>query len=207
MKLSRAKAFISIILTVFCLLFSYQLLIFAQQPETNIPAELQELLRGKSSDFSSAASQLKETDLPAALAVIELLKFKALHQEISASVDQIKSFESKIKSRLENSSVISFSKTDTCCKKIEAKEIEITGQKLVIPEYYIAEVSLAITGVIPTGEAGTIFPDIQVNIFSQSDITEYGLFIDGKAIPNNNVDYQRNVPVFSQRILPETEFS
>jgi len=94
MKLLRAKAFTSIIFIAFCLLFSYQLLIFAQQPETNIPAELQELLQGKSSDFRSAASQLKETDLPAALAIVELLKFKALHQEIPASIDQINVFES-----------------------------------------------------------------------------------------------------------------
>ncbi|MFZ5952456.1 MAG: hypothetical protein ACOYXC_17275 [Candidatus Rifleibacteriota bacterium] len=187
MKLSRAKALTSIIFIAFCLLFSYQFLIFAQQPTTNIPAELQELLQGKSSDFSSAASQLKETDLPTVLAVIELLKFKALHQEISANVDKINAFESQIKSKLAKSSVVSFSKTDTCCKKIEAKEIEIAGQKLVIPEYYIAEVSLAITGVIPTGEAGTVFPDIQINIFSQSALTEYGLFIDGKAIPNNKI--------------------
>ena len=89
MKLSRAKAVTSIVFIAFCLLFSYQFLIFAQQPATNIQVELQELLQGKTLDFSSAAAQLKEADLPAALTIVELLKFKALHQEIPASIDQI----------------------------------------------------------------------------------------------------------------------
>ncbi len=187
MKLSRAKAVTSIVIIAFCLLFSYQFLSFAQQPATNIQVELQELLQGKTSDFSSAAAQLKEADLPAALTIVELLKFKALHQETPASIDQINKFESQIKYRLAKSSVVSFSKTDACRKKIEAKEIEIAGQKLVIPEYYIAEVGMAITGVIPTGEAGTVFPDFQVNLFSQSNITEYSLVIDGNAVQQNNI--------------------
>jgi hypothetical protein len=120
MKLLRVKAFTSIMLTAFCLLFSYQFLIFAQQPETKCPAELKELLQGKSSDFTAAASQLKETDLPAALAVVELLKFKALHQEIPASGGQINAFESRIKVGLENSPVVSFCKNETCRKKFLA---------------------------------------------------------------------------------------
>jgi hypothetical protein len=86
MQLVRFKAFTNTIFIAFCLLFSYQFLIFAQQPETTFPTEIQELLQGKSSDFRSAASQLKETDLPAGLAAVELLKFKALHQEIPATL-------------------------------------------------------------------------------------------------------------------------
>jgi hypothetical protein len=167
-------------------------LIFAQQPETKCPAELKELLQGKSSDFTAAASQLKETDLPVALAVIELLKFKALHQEIPASLDQINNFESQIVARLENSSVVSFTKTDTCRKKVEATEIKVAGQKIAIPEYYISEAGLTITGVIPTGEAGTVFPDIQVNLFSQSNITEYSLVIDGNAVQQNKIGALKN---------------
>jgi hypothetical protein len=187
MKLVRSKAFSGIIFIAFCLLLSYQFLLFAQQPETKCPAELQELLQGKSSDFTAAASQLKETNLPAALAVIELLKFKALHREIPVNVDQINDFEAIIESRLKNSSVVSFSRTETCRKKVEAKEIEIAGQKIAIPEYYTAEVGLSITGVIPTGEAGTIFPDVQVTFFSQSPLTAYSLTIDNKPVPPEKI--------------------
>jgi hypothetical protein len=205
MKLSRAKAFTSIVFIAFCLLFSYQLLIFAQQPETNIPTELQELLQGKSSDFCSAASMLKETDLPAALAVVDLLKFKSLHQEIHASIDQINDFETQIKSRLEKSSVVSFSKTDTCRKKIEAKEIEVAGQKLVIPEFYIADIGLAITGVIPNTEAGTMFPVIQIDVFSQTEIAEYCLKIDNKEVPTNKISLVKNGDELSLIFCPDLD--
>jgi hypothetical protein len=187
MKLGRAKAFSGIIFIAFCLLFSHQFLIFAQQPETKFPVELQKLLQGKSSGFSSAASQLKETDLPAALAAVELLKFKALHREIPVNVDQINDFEAIIESRLKKSSVVSFSKTETCRKKVEEKEIEISGRKILIPQHYVADNKLAVTSVMPAGETGTIFPDIQITFFSQTPLTAYSLRIDGKPVPPEKI--------------------
>ncbi|MEW6710136.1 MAG: hypothetical protein AB1403_09975 [Candidatus Riflebacteria bacterium] len=56
-----------------------------------------------------------------------------------------------------------------------------------IPEFYVSETGLAITGVIPAGEAGTLFPDIQINIYSASEIVEYRLLIDGKAVSNSKI--------------------
>lgn len=165
MKLSGVKTFSSIFLVLLGLIFSYQHLILAQGNDFLLPQNLNELLAGKKTDLSSVAAEIGENDLPAALAIVELLKFKAPHREIPANIDQINSFEAKVKLRLEKSSVVSFTKTDSCRKKIEKKEIEFTGQKLVIPEFYIADIGLAITGVIPNSETGTMFPVIQIDVF------------------------------------------
>jgi hypothetical protein len=178
-------------------------LLFAQQPETKFPAELQELLQGKTSDVSSAASQLKETNLPTALAAVELLKFKALHREIPVNVGQINDFETIIKSRLKNSSVVSFSRTETCRKKVEAKEIQISGRKVLIPQHYVANNNLAVTSVMPAGEAGTIFPDVQVTVFSQSPLTAYSLTIDNKPVPPEKIGLFKDNEEFGLIFRPD----
>ncbi|MEW6712070.1 MAG: hypothetical protein AB1403_19770, partial [Candidatus Riflebacteria bacterium] len=83
--------------------------------------------------------------------------------------------------------MVSFSKTETCRSKINSHEIEVDGQKITVPEYYVANVGLIITDVVPTGEAGTVFPDIQINFVSQSPIAEYSLNIDGNTVPNGKI--------------------
>jgi hypothetical protein len=191
MKLLRAKELISLF-CIICLLFTYQHSVQAKESESQLPELLNELLTGKTSAFSFVAAQLPETDLPAALAAVELLKFKALHQEIPLTVEQVSKFETLIKSRLQNSFIVSFSKTQSCVKKVEAKEIEIAGQKFLVPEFYIADTGLAITGLLPAGEAGTIFPDLSVNVYSQSALTEYGLTIDGKEAQNHKISLVKN---------------
>ncbi|MEW6712069.1 MAG: hypothetical protein AB1403_19765, partial [Candidatus Riflebacteria bacterium] len=61
----------------FCLIFSLHCLILAQPINSSLPNGLNDLLTGKELNFSAVAEELKETDLPTALAVVEQLKFKA----------------------------------------------------------------------------------------------------------------------------------
>jgi hypothetical protein len=117
MKLLRARAIFSIFCILLCLLFSYQDSVGARQPNSQLPGTLIELLTGKTSDANFVAAELRETDLPAAFAAVDLLKFKALYQEIPLTVEQVSRFETLIKTRLENSFVVSFSKTENCVKK------------------------------------------------------------------------------------------
>jgi hypothetical protein len=154
-NLRASFVFLSILL-VLCCIIVYPL----TADHDRFPQSLRDALQSKTADLSSIAYKLEDHELPAALAVIDLLKFRTLHQETALTIEQIDHFESQIKSRLENSSVVSFAKTETCHKKIEATQIDIAGQKLFIPEYYIANAGLVIADVIPTGEAGTVFPDI-----------------------------------------------
>jgi hypothetical protein len=187
MKKPGTKVFDNLLFCVLSLLLISQYFIFAQQPGSEIPEALTELISGESSDFHGVASSLKETDLPYALSMVKLLKFKALHHEIPVNIDAINEFETSIKSRIEHATAVSFVRNESCLKRVEKQEIEIEGQKLTIPEYFVSEMGLAITKLIPTGEAGTIFPDIQANFFSDSPITEYRLSIDGKAVSNNKI--------------------
>ncbi len=179
----RAHPTFLTILLVLCCFFAHA----AIASQAQLPASLYNVLQGTASDLLSVSSELKDTDLPAALSIIELLKFKALHQETSVTPEQINNFELLIKNRLANSAVVSFSKTETCRSKVNTHEIKISGQKITVPEYYVADIGLIITDVIPAGEAGTVFPDIQINFLSQSPITEYRLNIDGNTVPNSKI--------------------
>ncbi len=175
-------AFLTILLMLCCFIPQSAIANPGQLPES-----LHDVLQGTESDLISVASELKDTDLPAAIAIVELLKFKALHQETAVTSEQINKFELLIKNRLKSSSVVSFTETETCRSKIYRHEIEIDGQKITVPEYYVANVGLIITDVIPAGEAGTVFPDIQINFVSQSPIAEYILNIDGNTVPNGKI--------------------
>ncbi|MEW6710135.1 MAG: hypothetical protein AB1403_09970 [Candidatus Riflebacteria bacterium] len=79
MKLSRARLLFNTF--TFCLIFSLHCLILAQPIDSSLPTGLNDLLIGKETDFAAVAEELKETDLPMALAVVELLKFKALTEK------------------------------------------------------------------------------------------------------------------------------
>jgi hypothetical protein len=72
MKLLRAKELISLFCIIVCLLFTYQHSVQAKESESQLPELLNELLTGKTSDFSFVAAQLPATDLPAALAAVKL---------------------------------------------------------------------------------------------------------------------------------------
>jgi len=100
MKLSRVRSILSILAIILCLILSYQHLTFAQPHDQQLPQALDELLAGRTTDVISAASELKETDIPVALAVVELLKFKALHQETTLSSEQLNKFETLVNNRL-----------------------------------------------------------------------------------------------------------
>ncbi len=78
MKLSRARLLFNTF--TFFLIFSLHCLILAQPKDSLLPTGLNDLLIGKETDFAAVAEEIKETDLPTALAVVELLKFKATHR-------------------------------------------------------------------------------------------------------------------------------
>ncbi len=112
------------ILMVLCCFFAQS----AIASPDHLPASLHNVLQGTASDLLSVSSELKDTDLPAALTIIELLKFKVLHQEIAVTTEQINKLELLIKNRLESSSVVSLSETETCRSKVNSHVIEIDGQ-------------------------------------------------------------------------------
>ena len=112
-NLTRFSFFIPVLLMA--VLFVYTSTInFAQNQNSKLPGCIQELLTGKTSEISSALSQLSDSDLPAALASIELLKFKALHNEISLTSKDVSTLKMLITNRIDKSSTVSFTETDTC---------------------------------------------------------------------------------------------
>ncbi len=140
-----------------------------------------ELLAGRTTDWQGAASQLSELQLPLALAAVELLKFKAVHSEIPLDTDAAENFAGLVRQRIERSLMISFTQTDNCRQPVEAYEVVLAGQKLLVPTHYVADIKLTITACRPDGEAGTVFPEFCIDIFSQSPLAAHSLKIDGNA--------------------------
>ena len=128
-NLRPANTFV-IALLVLCLLITQS----ATANPPKLPESLQDIVQGKSFDLTSIAASLQDTDLPSAFAIIEVLKFKALHQEISVTTEQVSDFEALIKNRLQSSSVVSYFETETCRNKVNSFEIEILGQKIIVPD-------------------------------------------------------------------------
>lgn len=146
-----------------------------------------ELLAGRTTDWQGAASQLSELQLPLALAAVELLKFKAVHSEIPLDTDAVENFAGLVRQRIERSLMISFTQTDNCRQPVEAYEVVLAGQKLLVPTHYVADIKLTITACRPDGEAGTVFPEFCIDIFSQSPLAAHSLKIDGKTIPSSKI--------------------
>jgi hypothetical protein len=83
--------------------------------------------------------------------------------------------------------MISFTQTDNCRQPVEAYEVVLAGQKLLVPTHYVADIKLTITACRPDGEAGTVFPEFCIDIFSQSPLAAHSLKIDGKTIPSSKI--------------------
>jgi len=163
---------------------------------TTVPESVSQLLSGKTVDFSGVAGQIPEHRLPAALAAAGLLKFRALHGEISLSAKEAAAFEELLLARISSAKQIAFSQTEICHKKVEPREIMFDGQKLIVPEYFEADTALAITECRPKGEAGCLFPDFNIGIFSQTPLTDVKLVINGQIVDPGRIQMSQNESCF-----------
>ncbi|KAF1079231.1 MAG: hypothetical protein GQF41_4484, partial [Candidatus Rifleibacterium amylolyticum] len=179
----RAHATFLTILLVFCCFIANSAVVDTD----GIPEAVTELLSGKTTDFTGVANQIPEHQLPTALAAAKLLKFRALHGETSFSSNEAEAFETILLDRMSATRQVAFSQNETCRKKIEQHEIMFDGQKLLVPAHFVADAALAIIDCRPKGEAGSLFPDFNIEVFSQSPLTEITLAINGQAVNTRNI--------------------
>ncbi|PKK88420.1 MAG: hypothetical protein CVV64_18885 [Candidatus Wallbacteria bacterium HGW-Wallbacteria-1] len=179
----RAHAAFLTILLVFC----YFVGLSATADTNSLPESVVELLSGKTTDFTGVANQIPEHQLPTALAAVKALKFRALHGETSLSNNEAETFETILLDRMSTARQVAFSQNETCRKKVEQHEIMFDGQKLLVPTHFVADTALAIIDCRPKGEAGSLFPDFNIEVFSQSPLTEVTLAINGNAINARNI--------------------
>ncbi|HNX76533.1 MAG TPA: hypothetical protein PLM07_18330 [Candidatus Rifleibacterium sp.] len=193
------------------LVFSYFVGLSATADTNSLPESVAELLSGKTTDFTGVANQIPEHQLPTALAAAKLLKFRALHGETSLSNNEAEAFEMILLDRMSAARQVAFSQNETCRKKIEQHEIMFDGQKLLVPAHFVADASLAIIDCRPKGEAGSLFPDFNIEVFSQSPLTEVTLAINGNAINTRNIlvkqsenafELSYRIPTTSDGLLP-----
>ncbi|MBI3038102.1 hypothetical protein HYY75_03475, partial [bacterium] len=78
----------------------FSILVFARPSQA--PSDLANLLSGKSTDIQAVLSSIEEKDIPLALAVVESLKFKALHGESKLTLDAIEQFKNAVEKRLKD---------------------------------------------------------------------------------------------------------
>jgi len=180
------------ILLVFC----YFVGLSATADTNSLPESVVELLSGKTTDFTGVANQIPEHQLPTALAAAKLLKFRALHGETSLSSNEAEAFETILLDRMSTSRQVAFSQNETCRKKVEQREIMFDGQKLLVPTHFVANTDLAIIDCRPKGEAGSLFPDFNIEVFSQSPLTEMTLAINGQAVNTRNILINQSANTF-----------
>lgn len=179
----RAHAVFLAILLVFCYFVGQS----ATADINSLPESVIELLSGKTTDVTGIANQIPEHQLPTALAAAKLLKFRALHGETSLSSNEAESFETILLDRMSTARQVAFSQNETCRKKVEQRQIMFDGQKLLVPEHFVADTNLAIISCQPKGEAGSLFPDFSIEVFSQSQLTEVTLAINGQTVNTKNI--------------------
>jgi len=180
------------ILLVFC----YFVGLSATADTNSLPESVVELLSGKTTDFTGVANQIPEHQLPTALTAAKLLKFRALHGEASLSSNEAEAFETILLDRMSTSRQVAFSQNETCRKKVEQREIMFDGQKLLVPTHFVADTALTIINCRPKGEAGSLFPDFNIEVFSQSPLTEITLAINGQAVNTRNILINQSANTF-----------
>jgi len=188
----RAHAVFLAILLVFCYLVGQS----ATADTNSLPESVIELLSGKTTDVAGVANQIPEHQLPTALAAAKLLKFRALHGETSLSSNEAESFETILLDRMSTARQVAFSQNETCRKKVEQHEIMFDGQKLLVPAHFVADAALAIIDCRPKGEAGSLFPDFSIEVFSQSQLTEVTLAINGQTVNTKNILIKQSANAF-----------
>lgn len=188
----RAHAVFLAILLVFCYFVGQS----ATADTNSLPESVIELLSGKTTDVTGVANQIPEHQLPTALAAAKLLKFRALHGETSLSSNEAESFETILLDRMSTARQVAFSQNETCRKKVEQREIMFDGQKLLVPAHFVADAALAIIDCRPKGEAGSLFPDFSIEVFSQSQLTEVTLAINGQKVNTKNILIKQSANAF-----------
>lgn len=192
---------------IVCLMLFFCFLNFsAFAGQEKLPPQVADLLSSKTTDYSGVVSQLSDWQLPLALAATELLKFKAVHSEITLSVDEAESFAGLINQRIEHSQVISFKQNDICCSPVESREIVFEGQKLIVPAHFIANLDLAIVNYQPTGEAGSIFPFFCIDVFSQTPLVTNSFKIDGETIHSGKIKIARKSDSGNYQLSYQSDF-
>lgn len=189
----RAHATFLTILLVFCCFIAHSAVVDTD----GIPEAVTELLSGKTTDFTGVATQIPEHQLPTALAAAKLLKFRALHGETSLSSNEADAFETILLDRMSTAQQVAFSQNETCRKKIEQHEIMFDGQKLLVPAHFVADTNLTVISYQPKGEAGSLFPDFNIEVFSQSPLTEITLAINGQAINAKSILIKQSANAFA----------
>lgn len=168
---------------VFCLVFLAGAFFLSAQTDITAASPLESLLNGSSTDIPGTLSSLNDADLPLALAVVEALKFKASHEEISLSRDAIDSFSRGLEARLAKASSVSISKTFACPVSMPSREQVLAGVRLTVPAHFVAVPVLTIADFGPQDEAGTPFPDIWVSFFGAKKPVVARFSLDGIPVP------------------------
>lgn len=197
MKISNLRIYIvfQTLMLLFCLLVFQP----AISKESSLQTPLVELLTGKTADYTNVASLVHEYQLPTALAAASLLKFRALHGEGYLSANEANAFEKLILDRLSSSKLVAFSKNELCQKIVSRQKIDFNGQKLIVPMHYIADTTLAIIDFSPQGEAGCLFPDFNIEVFSQTRLAKISLVVDGLIVDSNSISQTQNANRFGLR--------
>jgi len=200
-SLKRLSFFIPVLLIAALFVYTNTIIV-AQNQGSKLPVCIQELLSGETTDVSGVLSQLSDSDLPAALASVELLKFKALHHEISLTNKDITLLKKLIINRIDKSPTVSFSETDTCKQKVAEAQILFDGQNIFVHQYFIADENLSIIACTPNCEAGSIFPEFTVEYFSKLALKKQILTIDGKEYSTYRLVTEGSPLIFSPDIIP-----
>ncbi len=144
---------------------------------------IQQLLDGSSNDFQGACSTIKEKDLPIALGLIPIFRFRSLHNEIKASVAQIESFQKHIEERLAKAKTVSLQPTAVCSTVVPARDVRIGDSNFIIPKHFLATATLMIIDWAPKEDIGNLFPDIWVSFVTDKPPVRMQLTLDKQAFP------------------------
>ncbi len=117
----------------FVFLFTLIGIATAEETKNAIPLSLKELVNGSSTDYQAVLSSMEDEDLPAALAITDILRFQAVHGESGLKPADISAFKNAVENRLAGSTIVSFQKTEECTVAVPQKEVSIGEQRIIIP--------------------------------------------------------------------------
>jgi len=157
----------------------YPFSLFAQNA---IPDSLSSLLDGSQKDPLAVLSNIAEKEIPLALGVAEVLKFRSLHGDSSQTPESIETFRRALEKLLTEAKTISLQKSPGCSNRIPTREISFAGQKITIPAHYRASIPLAIIDFGPQGEAGTLFPELWASFETDKLPVKAVLTLDGRGV-------------------------
>jgi hypothetical protein len=151
--------------------------------ENPLPQGLSDLITGRTTDTKGVMSGLDDPQIPEAITLCDVLRHKALHKEIKLSPEAVVLFKATLETRLKSSEWVSLAKTTTHILRIPAREIIVEGQKLTIPEHFLAPPPFAVIDHSPHGEAGSLWPEIRVTFQGGKPPVSSTMFLDRKPVP------------------------